>query len=104
MNETLKNEKRVQGEVTKRQVKANFIAMYKSQLEIVIKITLDEKKKAELQKALVADLKRQKCDSAYTKIISAIDPSDLNAWANQIASDLAEVVKKEKQKKAASAS
>jgi hypothetical protein len=58
MNELLIAEKRCDGVVTKRQVKLNFIKIYKSQLEIVIKITLDEKKKAELQKALAVDLVR----------------------------------------------
>lgn len=52
MNEVMLSEKRCQGVVSKRQVKSIFQKMYKSQLEIVIKITLDEKKKEALQKAL----------------------------------------------------
>lgn len=56
MNEVLIAENRCDGVVTKRQVKETFIKLYKSQLEIVIKVTMDEKKKAELKKALEADL------------------------------------------------
>ena len=48
MNDLLLRDKWCDGVVTKRLVKQNFTHMYKSQLEIVIKVTLDEKKKAEL--------------------------------------------------------
>lgn len=58
MNEGLIAENRCDGVVTKRQVKLTFIKIYKTQLDIVIKITLDEKKKVELQKALATDLVR----------------------------------------------
>lgn len=58
MNEVLIAEHLCDGVVTKRQLKSNFVKIYKTQLEIVIKITLDEKKKVELQKALAADLIR----------------------------------------------
>lgn len=97
-------EKRCVGMVNKRAVKEVFTKIFKSQLEIVIRITLDEKKKDQLKKELTSDLAKKGDTEAYQKIISAIDVADLNIWATQVANELAVVYKAEKAKAATAAS
>lgn len=66
----------------------------------MIKIGVDEKKAAELQKNLLLDLTKKQAVESYRKIVLAIELSDLQVWAKEVASVKAEKVKEEKEKKA----
>ena len=59
MNDALVSAKMVDGQrANKQQVQKVFQSMYKSQLELVIKYGLDEKKKEQLRTELDKDIKR----------------------------------------------
>ena len=59
MNDALVSAKMVDGQrANKQQVQKVFQSMYKSQLELVIKYGLDEKKKEQLRAELDKDIKR----------------------------------------------
>jgi len=93
MNETLLNEKRCNGIVTKREVKKIFLQIFPKQLDCVIKFGLDEKKKLELKNSLIADLNMNMCLKAYQCILTAMDIEDLNVWAKLAAEERAEAFK-----------
>jgi hypothetical protein len=57
----------------------------------VVRIGLDEKKSDKLHQDLLYDLKRQNCIMEYEKVILAIDASDLEVWAREVAKEKAEV-------------
>lgn len=77
-------------------MKEQFKELYSSQLDIVIKIGVDEKKSGELQKNLLLDLNKRQSLESYKKIVLAIEQSDLQLWAKEVASLKAEKVKEEK--------
>lgn len=78
-------------------MKEQFKELYSSQLDIVIKIGVDEKKSGELQKNLLLDLNKRQSLESYKKIVLAIEQSDLQLWAKEVASLKAEKVKEEKE-------
>lgn len=78
-------------------MKEQFKELYSSQLDIVIKIGVDEKKSGELQKNLLLDLNKRQSLESYKKIVLAIEQSDLQLWAKDVASLKAEKVKEEKE-------
>lgn len=85
---------------SKRQVKELFKDLYSTQLDFVIKIGLDEKKAVELQKSLILDLTKKQSVETFQKIVLAIEQSDLQIWAKEVATVKADKFKEEKEKKA----
>ena len=86
----------LQGVVVKRKVKDVYQKIFKTQIEILARVGVDDKKAAQLMKELNADLERQKLKVEFEKILLAMDFYEIETWTKEICAIKAEADKQER--------